>query len=184
MEDWLRKNGSLLELTKPFSIEDQRAFANLFVSYLESSFDFLGQERHWQSSGGCSCLLCASIGDSSRLAPKKLGPADVERATRLLEAELQSVAGGVAKSPSLNKAQTEALTCDPGLREPLAIAAWMSAIFRRMRGDYVGPEALVLWRRFAWSSKGSPKRDFKMTEAAVASAQVQVKAAVLRALKA
>lgn len=183
MAEWLRTSGSLLGYTRRLREEDQVAFANLFVSYLEISFDLLDHGRRIESSPcGCYCSMCVSITSSSRMVPKKPGSADKERATRALEAELQSVAG--AAGSTLTKPQIKALLGDPELREPLAIAAWMSAVFRRMRGDFVGTEALVLWRRFAWKPEGSPKHGFAITEAAVTSAQAAVKAAVERALAA
>lgn len=179
MAEWLRTSGSLLGYTRRLREEDQLAFANLFVSYLEISFDLLDHGRRIESSPcGCYCFMCVSITSSSRLVPKKPGSADKERATRALEAELQSVAGAAGRT--LTKPHVKALLADPELREPLAIAAWMSAVFRRMRGDFVGTEALVLWRRFAWKPEGSPKHGFAITEAAVTSAQAQVKAAVER----
>ncbi|NOU32772.1 MAG: hypothetical protein HOO96_33115 [Polyangiaceae bacterium] len=181
MAEWLRTSGSLLGYTRRLREEDQLAFANLFVSYLEISFDLLDHGRRIESSPcGCYCSMCVSITSSSRMVPKKPGSADKERATRALEAELQAVAGAAGKT--LTKAQIKALLENPDLREPLAIAAWMSAVFRRMRGDFVGTEALVLWRWFAWKPEGSPKHGFAITEAAVTSAQAQVKEGVERAL--
>lgn len=188
MAEWLRTSGSLLGYTRRLREEDQQAFANLFVSYLEISFDLLEHGRRIEFSPcGCYCFMCVSITSSSRLVPKKPGSADKERATRALEAELHAAAdaaGGTLSRASLTKAHIKALLADPELREPLAIAAWMTAVFRRMRGDFVGTEALVLWRRFAWKPEGSPKHGYAITEAAVTSAQAAVKAAVERALEA
>ncbi len=183
MADWLRTNGSTLGYVKRLREEDRIAFANLFVSYLEISFDLLDQApRQSSSTCHCFCFMCVSITTSSRLVPKKPGSADKERAKRALEAELRSVAATLAPTAALSPANAKALLADPALREPLAIAAWMSAVLRRMRGDFVGTEALVLWRRFAWTPGGSPKHGFAITEAAVTSAQAAVKAAVERAL--
>jgi hypothetical protein len=178
---WLDRFGSHIPFVAKMSEDDRDALGNLFVSYLEISFDLQGERTELRSSCGCYCFCCAGLVASSRLTPKKVGGADKERAERAIERELELMARALAPPKVLSKTQMTNLKSDPALRESLAMVAWTAALFRRIRGEYVGTEALALWRRFAWKPEGSPKPGFTLSEAAILSATKQVQAALLAA---
>ncbi|MEO1699001.1 MAG: hypothetical protein AAFU73_17040 [Planctomycetota bacterium] len=60
-----------------------------------------------------------------------------------------------------------------------ALAAYGEELIRRCRGEYVGPETLVLWRRFAWNEHGSPVRGFELRTADILRARDELEAALL-----
>jgi hypothetical protein len=59
------------------------------------------------------------------------------------------------------------------------MTAYAAALLRRLEGSTDGPEVLALWRRFAWTRSGSPRKDFVLTADAVLQAEADVDAAIL-----
>ncbi len=47
---------------------------------------------------------------------------------------------------------------------------------KRFAGDYEGAEVLALWRRFAWTRTGAPKKDFELTSDAILAADATIRA--------
>ena len=52
---------------------------------------------------------------------------------------------------------------DPELREPIGLCTYAADLLQRLEGRAVGAASLALWRTFAWTTKGSPKKDFVLT---------------------
>jgi hypothetical protein len=44
----------------------------------------------------------------------------------------------------------------------------------------VGPASLALWRTFAWTPKGSPRKDFTLTTEGILAAQASLAAGISR----
>lgn len=153
--------------------DDLRPFANLFASYLETSFDLFeapGPRRTSDCHGSCPC--CSYLAAAPNLQPQKLGSIDKHRARLLEAAYLKSVAE--RRGAALTDAECDALLAKPELREPLAMATYARELVRRMNGEPTGAEVLALWRWFAWTATGAPKRDFRLDAAMLIEAQHEI----------
>ncbi len=64
---------------------------------------------------------------------------------------------------------------DPSWRESLALGTYGEQLLRRVAGtDHSGVANLALWRRFAWTSTGAPKRGFVLRASMMVNAQSRV----------
>jgi len=140
-------------------------FANLFGSYLVASYDLAPGTRRMPSPWGCACPICARIVAAPHLRPKKLRTADKRRARRLMEQTVCDLAGLDAE------AAIDTLARDEAVASAAAMVAWARCLIERMEGHFVGPEALALWRRFAWEASGAPKKGFEVSLERVLEAQ-------------
>ncbi len=176
-QQWLEHNLSLLPAHCRPSSEDLPAFANLFASYLVTSFDFVAEpNKRKVSECGCMCEWCTRLVSLSHLQPKKLLPADKKRAHLLEVRYVKDLARQL--NASLADDVAESIAADDALREPLSLATYGQELERRLAGSFTGPEVLALWRRFAWTRQGSPKKEFSLEASAVFAAQEQVANAI------
>ena len=60
---------------------------------------------------------------------------------------------------------------DPNLREVIGLCTYASDLLQRLQGVAVGPATLALWRSFAWTPQGSPRKDFALTVDSIMEAQ-------------
>lgn len=178
--EWLGRN---IESFAPGGSErdDLRPLANLFASYLETSFDLIETpEMRRVSERGCSCPCCSYLAAAPHLRPKKLASIDKHRARLLEAAYLGSVAE--RRGVALTDVERDAILARPEMREPLAMATYAHELVRRMNGEPTGPEVLVLWRWFAWTPTGAPKRDFRLEATMLIEAQAAVEQAAVAVL--
>ena len=154
--------------------EHLRAFVELFVSYLDSSFELIETpgKRLYSDDAHCFCPMCSSLIDMPRLQPKKLMRSDKERARRMTTSALRQLA--LELDIALDGERADQLTDDPTLRDPLALVAYGHDLLRRMAGVVEGPATLALWRRFAWTPQGSPKQGFALTADAILDGEATV----------
>ena len=146
---------------------DLPAFANLFSTYLDNSFDLVEQpgQRLYSPDAHCFCPLCSWLVAIPRLQTKKLSPHDKRRAHRLTISALRQLA--LELDISIDDARAEQIADEAEMREPLALVAYGHDLLRRMIGVAEGPATLALWRRFAWTAQGSPKQGFDLTADAI-----------------
>jgi hypothetical protein len=159
---------------------DLRRFANLFSSYLESSFDLYERPRQrlYSPEAHCFCPLCSWLVDMPRLQPKKLTRHDKERARKLTASALRQLA--LDLELAIAEPFVEQTIDERTMRESLALVAYGHDLLRRLDGIVEGPATLALWRRFAWTAEGSPKHGFELTAGAILDAEAAV-VACLRA---
>ncbi|MCA9639718.1 MAG: hypothetical protein KC492_03460, partial [Myxococcales bacterium] len=140
--------------------EHLAAFSNLFSTYLESSFDLTPNpgQRLYSPDAHCFCPICSWLVDVPYLKTKKLGPADKARAERLKLGFLKDLAH--AHQLNIEEASLEGWLKDPDLREAIGLCAYAVDLSRRMQGILEGPASLALWRSFAWTPQGSPKKGY------------------------
>ena len=60
---------------------------------------------------------------------------------------------------------------DPNLRDSIGLCTYAADLLQRLQGRAVGPASLALWRSFAWTPQGSPKKDFILTTDQIMIAQ-------------
>jgi hypothetical protein len=168
---WVLENHAALPSDCRPGLDDVPAFANLFASYLVTSFELVRGERRF-SGGSCFCDYCSCVMAASSLRPKKVAPADKVRARRLVVRYVSELARETGVSCGDDEAGR--LADDEAWREPLALATYGWRLLRRLEGEFDGPEVLALWRRFAWTRTGAPKRDFVLTAEAILGAEAEV----------
>ncbi|MBK7400183.1 MAG: hypothetical protein IPJ34_29000 [Myxococcales bacterium] len=69
-----------------------------------------------------------------------------------------------------------ALKQDPALREPIAELAYARDLLARVRGATEGTATLALFRRFAWTRQGSPRKDFVLRADDLLEAEARLRA--------
>ncbi|MGE0323704.1 MAG: hypothetical protein AB7K71_02385 [Polyangiaceae bacterium] len=143
--------------------EHLTAFSNLFSTYLESSFDLTPNpgKRLYSPDAHCFCPMCSWLVDVPYLKPKKLGPADKARAERLKLGFLKDLAH--AHQLKLEEGRLESWLKDLELREAIGLCTYVIDLGRRMQGILEGPASLALWRSFAWTPQGSPKKGYQLS---------------------
>ena len=155
-------------------------FANVFTSYLETSFELVEKPgTHVRTECGCMCPCCRYMVVAPHLQPKRVGAPDKKRARTLARAAIEAVAreNGV----ELPRETAESMLDDRSLKESAALVAYAAELFRRCDGSSTGQYVLALWRMFAWKPTGSPNRDFTLTAAVVLGAEARLREAVLEA---
>lgn len=155
-----RRAASQLPAKASVPAKDLDDFSRYVASYLSTSFDV--HERPQQRViVVCPCMMCTLLVQLPHLRPKKLSAADQRRADVLARERLQSLArdAGVTLTPE----RAVELARDAELRADLATSAWVEQVLARLRGECEGPAVLALWRRFAWTDSGAPKRGFEMS---------------------
>lgn len=65
----------------------------------------------------------------------------------------------------------EALLQIDDLREDIGACAYGVDLLSRLSGLKNGAASLVLWRSFAWTSQGSPKKGFKLSAEMILNAE-------------
>lgn len=147
------------------------AFSRFFSTYLTSTFDLEDNpgQRLYSPDAHCFCPCCSWMVKVARLRPKKVSSRDRKQAEsmkRKLVAQL-----GCALSPPATDARVTEVVGDPALREPIALCTYAADLLRRMQGEAVGAASLALWRAFAWTPQGSPKKGFVLSAEGIMAAQ-------------
>lgn len=180
---WLDRHQESIPVAARPPREDLRAFASLFASYLETSFELVEEPgTRLASHCGCTCPMCAWQVAMPRLRPKQLARAHKQRARALTASALRQLAlelelglgGELEVTGTRDDVWVDRLVDDAVLREPLALVAYGHDLLRRLLGVVEGPSTLALWRRFAWTPEGSPKRGFVLAADAILDGEATV----------
>ena len=151
-----------------------RPFANLFSTYLDSTFDLDAApgERLYSPDAHCFCPCCSWLVRLPHLRPKKLRAGDRKRAGKMKRDFVLALAA--ERRIDVPDARVEEIVADPDLRAPLALCAYAVNLLERLKGWSEGPATLALWRGFAWKPEGSPRKDFRLTVEGILEAQETV----------
>jgi hypothetical protein len=135
-------------------------FANVFASYLLTSFDIVAEPgQRLVSPCGCFCPLCAHLVAASHLRPKKLDGADKHRARTAMKRQLMLLAREAGAR--IDEESVGSMLDEPEHQRQTALVAWAHELLARMRGEETDASVLALWRQFAWTPQGSPRKDFE-----------------------
>lgn len=140
-----------------------REFAAFFGTYLTSSFDLTndpGVVLRNQYGGTCFCPICARLVNGSHLKAKKLTSSDKKRAVSLMHDRLVELAE--EHHLKLTSSDTTAVIAKPECRIAAAYSTYGYWLIQRTKGMTDGASILALWRQFAWTEAGSPRKDFKL----------------------
>ncbi len=148
--------------------DEREAFARMFASYLETSFELVREpgRKLYSPDAHCFCPMCSWLVDAPNLRTKKLERTDKSRAEKQMRGALHAIAA------ELEVDADESLLEE--LREPLAYVAYGRDLLERARGGMVGPSTLALWREFAWTRTGAPRKGFVLTADAILDAEANV----------
>ena len=103
------------------------------------------------------------------LRPKKVGPRDKKYAEKMKRNFLLQLAK--VRGISVNDQILDDVLQDSTLREPVGLCTYAADLLQRLRGRTVGAASLALWRSFAWTPQGSPKKNFILTTDEIMIAQ-------------
>lgn len=175
MEDsvqaWIERHYTTLpSLARP-ARDDLCAFSKLFFTYLASTFDLEAKpgERLFSPGAHCFCPMCSWMVRVPHLKPKKVSTADKKVADKMRRAFIRDLAAEIG-APATEESLEHMLE-DPRLREAIGLCTYAHDLLRRLDGVAVGHASLVLWRSFAWTPKGSPKKGFILSTDAIMEAQ-------------
>lgn len=169
---WIERARATLPQELRPAAADLEVVANLFASYLETSFEVV--ERRIAPGCPCTCMMCLYLRDATFLKLRRVSPAAKKQARELELICLERLTA--ALDLPLVRADLETLVDEPGeLARDLALVTWADELARRARGPSQGPGVLVLWRAFAWRG-GRPDRAFELDAARIRAAEERVRA--------
>lgn len=103
------------------------------------------------------------------LRPKKVAPSDKKVAERMKRSFLRRLAE--ARGISVTDEMLDDMLEDLTLRDRIGLCTYAADLLQRIEGRAVGAASLALWRSFAWTPQGSPKKDFVLTAEEIMIAQ-------------
>ncbi len=168
--DWIQEHYlNLPEKARPQK-EHLNEFAKFFSTYLSSSFDLVERpEMHLRSYDGCWCPWCTYLVEAPRLQPKKLKKRDKEQALQLMRDRLNELAK--EEQFVVRASRIESILENPECHLASAYSTYGSWLIKRTRGLTAGKSILALWRKFAWTPQGSPKKNFTLELKSITDAE-------------
>ena len=168
---WLDKHYLNLPNNARPERSDLRAFGNFFSTYLDCTFDLDAQpgKRLYSPDSHCFCPICTWMVQNPHLRPKKVGAGDKKVAERMKRTFLLQLA--VARGMSVSEKMLDDMLQDPDLRDAVGLCTYAADLLQRLKGRAVGAASLALWRTFAWTPQGSPKKGFVLTTDEIMMAQ-------------
>ena len=165
---WLEKHYLNIPLSARPERADLQAFSNFFSTYLDCTFD-LDPEPVPRMESHCCCCFCGWMVQNQHLRPKKVGSRHKKVAEKMKRTFLLRLAK--ARGIAVTNEMLDDILQDPNLREPLGLCTYASDLLQRQKGIAFGAASLALWRSFAWTPKGSPKKNFVLTADSIMLAQ-------------
>jgi hypothetical protein len=160
--EWIASNLAVLPARCRPEPDDVDVMANLVTSMLRTSFVLEAQPRKGlESRCGCWCDWCTAVVDLPRLRTRKPTPRDKRDADEMMAATLHRAAH--EQDRVLGDETAASLCRSPRHREAIATATWSYELRQRAHGKLGHTSTLVVWRRFAWTPDGAPKKDFDVT---------------------
>ena len=168
---WLDKHYLNLPNNARPERSDLRAFSNFFSTYLDCTFDLdaIPAKRLYSPDAHCFCPICSWMVQKPHLRPKKVGASDKKVAERMKRIFLRQLAE--ARGISVTDEMLDDILQDPNLRDPVGLCTYAADLLQRLNGRAVGAASLALWRTFAWTPQGSPKKGFVLTTDQIMMAQ-------------
>ena len=166
---WLDKHYLNLPDSARPERSDLRAFSNFFSTYLDNTFDLDAKPGQRLYSDHCFCPICSWMVQKPHLRPKKVSTSDKKVAERMKRTFLLRLAA--ARGISVTDEIMDDMLQDPNLRDSVGLCTYAADLLQRLKGSAVGAASLALWRTFAWTPQGSPKKGFVLTTDEIMIAQ-------------
>lgn len=172
--DWILSHYMNIPENARVNKDDLEDFSAFFTTYLENSFDLIADpgKRLYSPNAHCFCPVCSWLIDAPNLKPKKLSGSDKRKARKMKIAAIQQLAANL--EIVISDKAIENLVDAPSLREPLSLFAYAYDLLSRIKGIASGPAVLALWRGFAWTKEGSPKKGFKLSAKMILDSEVHI----------
>jgi len=160
---WLDKHYLNLPDTARPERSDLRGFSNFFSTYLDCTFDLDAEpgKRLYSPDDHCFCPICSWMVRKPHLRPKKVSAGDKKVAERMKRTFLLQLAE--ARGISVTDEMLKHILQDPHFRESVGLCTYAADLLQRLKGIGFGAASLALWRTFAWTPQGSPKKGFVLT---------------------
>ena len=166
---WMVQHYENLPIGARSSKEDLSQFAAFFSTYLLNSFELVQHpgNRLYSPDAHCFCPMCSWLVEAPNLVTRKVTTSDKARAQKM---KVRAV------SHLLNNRQIDlpwiaSLENDQEQKECICLVTYGYDLLDRMKGVANGPSVLALWRGFAWTAQGSPKKKFMLTANMIMNAQ-------------
>jgi hypothetical protein len=161
--DWILSHYMNIPENARVNKDDLEDFSAFFSTYLENSFDLIADpgKQLYSPDAHCFCPMCSWLIDAPNLKTKKVSGSDKRKARKMKIGAIQQLAASL--EIVLSDIAIENVVDDPSLREPVSLFAYAYDLLSRIKGISAGPAVLVLWRGFAWTKEGSPKKGFKLS---------------------
>ena len=170
---WFHKCSATFPAELRPSTEDMKPMANLFVSYLATSFEIV--DRIVPVCRGCFCCGIYRMGKHLR-ARDPSGKARKE--AHQLKCLYLEILAEESDFP-LKKTEIEQfLSQSPELSYDVSLATYVRELIRRTSFASQGEGVLTLWRDIAWAG-GRPKKGFELTSEEILRAE----SAIVKALR-
>ncbi len=148
-------------------------FGNYFASYLNTSFELVAEPGfQLRSDCGCSCWCCPYLAAAPHLKTRRVTSSDKKRASKLKRDHLRQLA--LDSNLQVDETGIEKITDGDETSEDCALFAYAGELIARCSGRPSSPASLALWRQFAWSRAGSPKRGFILRADAILEAEARL----------
>jgi len=160
-KNWIVEHYNNLPIdSRPDSIDlkDVEPFTYMFLSVFNSSFVI--ETEPGQRYVPHLLRTNAVYVDKPHIRTKKLSTKDKLNARKLKIKYLQDLI--IEKEIQFDSIYIENLVDDLVLKEKIALTTYGYQLIERLKGFNQGLEVLALWREFAWNSKGSPKKKFRL----------------------
>ena len=135
----------------------------------QSSLDAEPGKRLYSPYAHCFCCICSWMVQKPHLRPKKVNTRDKKVAERMKRTFLLRLAK--ARGISVTDETLDDMLQEPNLREPIGLCTYAADLLERLKGRAVGAASLALWRSFAWTPQGSPKKGFVLSADEIMLAQ-------------
>lgn len=151
------------------SIDDLPEFAAFFSTYLINSFELVQDsgKRLYSPDAHCFCPMCSWLVDAPNLVTRKVTTSDKTRAQKM---KVRAVSH-LHNNPQIDLLWIASFEDDQAQKECVCLVTYGYDLLDRMKGIANGPVVLALWRGFAWTAQGSPKKKFKLTADKIMNAQ-------------
>lgn len=180
-DTWVARNHDHLQpqlQVAPAEVDD---LGRYFASYLQTTFVVEPNPAdRLLSNSTCHCEVCTWVERGRFAQPARVTARDKREAAAMRVDFLEDLARELACA--VPRGALEKLARAPELREALSLCAYTADLLCRMRGETAGAASLVLWRGFAWTKEGSPRKGFELEVDEILAAEETVVRAV-RALQ-
>ena len=144
------------------SREELTDFCAFFSTYLINSFELIRDpgKRLYSPDAHCFCPMCSWLVDAPNLKTRKVGPEDKRRAQKMRINALSAIVAD--QGLTVANEQLSQVLVNPKSQEDASLVAYGYDLTHRVQGIANGPAVLALWRAFAWTANGSPKKGFRL----------------------
>lgn len=177
--EWLQRFRDSLPSSILDGLTDMRAFANLLISYLATSFELKATPKVAKARRQCCCGWCSWGTRLDYLVPRTPSRNDYHTAEDLKRVYLKQFVAEL--SVEIPAEQRKLFERNESLSFELAHLAYVRELVRRTEFASQGAGVLALWRTIAWKNS-NPIPNFRLMPARILEAQFIVEAVVKHAL--